>query len=100
MLPDATTSNYSGFGLIQYTFFDKLKMQMGLRYDQKSIKTEAVGFIGDTSSYRAPLEKSYGSISGSLGATHSLTDDILIRVKFCFSLQDSQPGRTYIKGTT
>ena len=40
LLPDATTSNYSGFGLIQYTFFDKLKMQMGLRYDQKSIKTK------------------------------------------------------------
>ena len=43
LLPDATTNNYSAFGLLQYTFFKKLKLQTGVRYDNKSISTQAIG---------------------------------------------------------
>ncbi|MBK7093937.1 MAG: TonB-dependent receptor [Saprospiraceae bacterium] len=98
LLPDATTSNYSGFGLIQYTFFDKLKMQMGLRYDQKSITTQAVGEITDTLSFRAPLEKSYGSMSGSLGVTFNLSDKILFRANFASAYRTPNLAELTSKG--
>ncbi|MGC8803635.1 MAG: TonB-dependent receptor, partial [Bacteroidales bacterium] len=81
LLPDATTNNYSGFALLQYNFFKKLKLQTGIRYDNKLITSQAIGLPTD-SAYRAPIDKSYGSFSGSLGATYSFTDDLLLRTNF------------------
>ena len=82
LLPDATTNNYSAFALMQYTFFEKLKMQTGIRYDDKSISTQAIGLASDILTYRAPLEKDYGSFSGSLGATYNLTEQLLFRANY------------------
>lgn len=82
LLPNATTNNYSAFGLLQYTFFDKLKLQTGIRYDIKTIFTSSVGNITDSLGYRAPLDKTYGSYSGSFGATYYLTHDLLFRANF------------------
>jgi len=79
LLPDATTSNYSAFGLLQYTFFRKLKLQTGIRYDYKTIATKGIGVATDSMTYRAPLDKSYGSFSGSLGATYKVTEELLFR---------------------
>lgn len=81
LLPNASTNNYSAFGLIKHTFFEKLKFQTGLRYDTRSISTQAVGLPGELS-YRAPLKKEYGSLSGSMGATYNLTQELLFRVNF------------------
>ena len=81
LLPDATTNNYSAFGLLQYTFFQKLKLQTGARYDNKAITTQAIGLITDPD-YRAPLNKSYGSFSGSLGATYNVSEKLLFRTNF------------------
>jgi len=78
LLPDATTGSLSGFGLFQRTFFNKLKAQAGIRYDLKSIVSDAVGFDGEES-YRAPLNKQYGSFSGSVGATCNVSDEWLFR---------------------
>lgn len=82
LLPDATTNNYSAFGLLQYTFFGKLKLQTGVRYDNKSISTQAVGLPADPMSYREALDKSYGSFSGSFGATYNLSEKLLFRANF------------------
>lgn len=82
LLPDATTNNYSAFGLLQYTFFGKLKLQTGVRYDNKSISTQAIGLPADPMSYRAALDKSYGSFSGSFGATYNLSEKLLFRANF------------------
>ncbi|PKP30378.1 MAG: TonB-dependent receptor [Bacteroidetes bacterium HGW-Bacteroidetes-16] len=82
LLPDATTNNYSVFGLLQYTFFKKLKLQTGIRYDNKSIYTRAIGSATDSMTYRAPLDKSFGSFSGSLGATYHLSEKLLFRTNF------------------
>ncbi len=82
LLPDAVTNNYSAFGLLQHTFFSKLKLQTGIRYDKKSISSEAVGLPTDSMSYRAPLDKSYGSFSGSIGATYNFTEELLLRANF------------------
>jgi iron complex outermembrane receptor protein len=47
LLPDAQTNNFSVFGLLQKTFFSKLKLQSGLRFDSKTIATVAVGVPSD-----------------------------------------------------
>jgi iron complex outermembrane receptor protein len=78
LLPNAATNNYSAFGLLQRTFFDKLKLQTGFRYDYRILATEAVGYP-DSAAFRSALDKSYGSFSGSLGATLNLSEELLLR---------------------
>lgn len=82
LLPDATLNNYSVYGLLHYTFIKKLTLQMGVRYDKKTISTQAIGLITDTFTYRTPLDKSYRSVSGSIGATYNVTQKILFRANF------------------
>jgi iron complex outermembrane receptor protein len=82
LLPDATTNNYSAFGLLQYTFFNKLKVQTGVRYDNKTISSQAIGLVTEPMTYRAPLDKSFGSFSGSLGATYNVSEKLLFRANF------------------
>jgi iron complex outermembrane recepter protein len=79
LLPDAATNNYSVFGLLQHTFFRKLKLQTGVRYDRKSISTLSIGIPSDSQTFRPALDKYYGSFSGSFGATYNLTDELLFR---------------------
>jgi iron complex outermembrane receptor protein len=68
--------------LLQYTFLGKLKLQTGIRYDNKSISSEAVGLVTDVMTYRAPLDKSFGSFSGSMGATYNFSEELLLRANF------------------
>jgi len=82
LLPDASTNNYSAFGLLQYTFFKKLKLQTGVRYDTKSITTQSIGLPVDPMTFRPALNKSYGSFSGSLGSTYNFSEELLFRVNF------------------
>ena len=82
LLPDASIKNYSAFGLLQYTFFKKLKLQTGIRYDNKSITTQTIGLPTDTMTYRAAIDKYYGSLSGSFGATYNLSEELLFRTNF------------------
>jgi len=79
LLPNATTSNYSGFGLIQHTFFEKLKLQAGLRYDSKLIDTKALN-LPDSANYRPSLQKQFGSFSGSFGSTYNMNENLLFRI--------------------
>jgi iron complex outermembrane receptor protein len=79
LLPDAKSNNFSVFGLLQRTFFGKLKVQTGLRYDYKTIASKAVGIPQDISSYRRAIDKHYGSLSGSLGATYAVSEKLLFR---------------------
>jgi iron complex outermembrane recepter protein len=82
LLPDAKTNNYSAFGLLQYTFFKKLKLQTGLRYDNKSVSTQVIGLPETPDTYRPELHKNYGSFSGSFGATFNYSEFILFRANF------------------
>jgi iron complex outermembrane receptor protein len=82
LLPDAETNNYSAFALLQYSFFKKVKIQTGVRYDTKTISTLAIGLETDPMTYRAPIEKSYGSFSGSFGATYNISEKLLFRANF------------------
>jgi iron complex outermembrane recepter protein len=82
LLPDATTNNYSGFCLLQRTFFNNLTLQTGMRYDHKTINSKAIGTPMDLSVYREAMDKNYGSFSGSLGATYTVTEKLLLRANF------------------
>jgi iron complex outermembrane receptor protein len=82
LLPDAATNNYSAFTLLQFTFFEKLKLQTGVRYDKKNISTAAVGNPVDALSYRAPLDNFFGSFSGSIGATYNFSEKLLFRANY------------------
>ncbi|HPE76813.1 MAG TPA: TonB-dependent receptor [Draconibacterium sp.] len=82
LLPDAETNNYSAFTLLQFTFFEKLKLQTGVRYDKKNISSQAVGNQDDALSYRAPLDKSFESFSGSVGATFNFSEKLLFRANY------------------
>jgi iron complex outermembrane recepter protein len=82
LLPDAKTNNYSAFGLLQYTFFKKLKIQSGLRYDNKSVSTQSIGLPADLETYRPAINKNYGSFSGSFGATFNYSEYLLFRANF------------------
>jgi len=82
LLPDASINNYSVFGLFQYTFFNRLKLQTGIRYDNKSISTQAIGLPEDTLAYRAAINKYFDSFSGSFGATFNYTEKLLFRANF------------------
>jgi iron complex outermembrane receptor protein len=79
LLPNALVNNYSGFCLLQRTFFKQLKMQTGIRYDNKSLSSTAIGTPSNPFAYRKALDKNYGSFSGSLGATYNATDELLFR---------------------
>ena len=79
LLPNARTDNYSFYFLLQYTFFKKLRLQLGGRYDYKMIATEETGNPFDNN-YRAALKKNYGSFSGSFGGTYNVTEELLFRV--------------------
>jgi len=77
-LPDANVNNIGFLGLAQYTFFEKLKLQGGLRFDMYKTETFALGIEG-TSSYHAPIEKEFSNLNASLGATYSVNKKTMFR---------------------
>jgi len=82
LLPDALTGSWSAYGLFQRTFFNKLRLQAGVRYDIKTVSTQSVGLYTDTLTYRPPLDKNYASFSGSVGAIFNISEEFLIRANF------------------
>jgi iron complex outermembrane recepter protein len=80
-LPDANISNIGFLGLAQYTFFKKLKLQGGLRFDMYKTETFALGIEG-TSSYHAPVNKEFSNLNGSIGATYQPVEKIMFRTNF------------------
>ncbi len=80
-LPDANINNIGFLGLAQYTFFEKLKLQGGLRFDMYKTKTFELGIEG-TSSYHAPVNKEFSNLNGSIGATYSVNKKTMLRANF------------------
>jgi iron complex outermembrane receptor protein len=80
-LPDANISNIGFLGLAQYTFFKKLKLQGGLRFDMYKTETFALGIEG-TSGYHAPVNKDFQNLNGSIGATYNVNEKIMFRANF------------------
>lgn len=78
-LPDANINNIGFLGMAQFTFFDDLKVQGGLRYDIHKMNTLALGAEGN-SDYHAPVNKEFSNLSASLGATIQASEKIKLRV--------------------
>jgi len=78
LLPNAEIDNYSAFGLVQYSLWGRLKLQTGIRYDDKHIATESLNNPNDIE-YRPALDKNFGSFSGSLGATFTATEKLFLK---------------------
>jgi iron complex outermembrane receptor protein len=84
LLPDAVTTNYSVFAMVQKIFADRLTLQAGLRYDVKNISADARPLDGD-STLQSSLDKDYGSFSGSAGGTWRITPTLLLRGNFAMA---------------
>ncbi len=80
-LPDADINNIGFLAMAQYTFFQKLKLQGGLRFDMYKTETFSLGIEG-TSSYYAPVNKNFSNLNGSIGATYNASDKIMFRANF------------------
>jgi len=80
-LPDANINNIGFLGLAQYTIFNKLKLQGGLRFDIYKTETFALGTEG-TSGYHAPVNKDFSNLNGSIGATYNVNEKIMFRANF------------------
>ncbi|MBN1463193.1 MAG: TonB-dependent receptor [Paludibacteraceae bacterium] len=80
-LPDATINNIGFLGLAHYTFFKKLKIQGGLRFDKYKTETSALGIEG-SSSFQAPVNKNFSNFNGSIGATYNINEKIMFRTNF------------------
>jgi len=78
LLPNALINNYSGYGFLQQTW-GHFSVQSGLRYDFKTLRSEAVGSPSNVESYRSALEKHYGSFSGSIGFTYHPSEELFFR---------------------
>ena len=98
LLPDAVTNNYSAFGLVQYTFLEKLTLQTGLRYDYRKMTTQPVGNPADAENFRPALEKPYGSFSGSLGGTYHLSEELLLRANIASAYRTPNLAELTSKG--
>jgi iron complex outermembrane recepter protein len=83
---------------MQYTFFRKLKLQTGLRYDNKSILTQSIGLASAPETYRPALNKDYGSFSGSLGATFNYSELLLFRANFAAAYRTPNLAELTSKG--
>lgn len=99
VIPDAKVNDLSLFSLIQSNPVDALKIQAGARYDFRNI----------TTSNDAALNKHYGNISASAGATYNVSDMILVRTNFASAYrtpnlaeltQDGVHGTRYEQGNT
>ena len=80
-LPDANINNIGFLGLAQYTFYKRLKLHGGLRFDIYKTETFALGTEG-TSDYHAPVDKDFSNLNGSIGAKYSVNEKITIRSNF------------------
>ncbi|MBK9388693.1 MAG: TonB-dependent receptor [Bacteroidetes bacterium] len=81
LLPDAITNNYSVFTLLQRTLYKKLKVQAGIRYDYKTLIADETGTEG-MPDFRSRLNNDYNSLSGSLGSTLHISEELLLRANF------------------
>ncbi len=80
-LPNAKIFAHSVFSMFQYTFFDKLMIQTGLRGDYNNIYTSDLGKMGNAD-FHPSVSKNYTNISASLGATFTPVSKIIFRSNF------------------
>lgn len=86
-VPDADLTDFAVLSLFKKTFFQNIKIQLGIRYDFRNIYLPLQAKSGNvnnlTSSDLIPeLEKHYEDFSFTAGATYNLNDIFLVRANF------------------
>lgn len=78
LIPNAITNDFGVFGTTNY-HWKKNIFQVGLRFDNRKITTEANGILGEEGSLIA-IEKSFNSINASLGFKTNLQEKFTLRL--------------------
>src|SRR5690606_9509588 len=77
LIPDAITNDI-GFLATSHIHFDHDDLQLGLRYDLRSIKGEESGLVGEVEHIPA-LDKTFNYLNAALGYRKDLTEEVLLR---------------------
>lgn len=77
LIPDAQTNDLGFYGTGNYEWKSNV-LQVGLRFDNRSITTTAHGILGEEGSFEA-LDKSYDSFNASLGYKTNLNTNFIFR---------------------
>lgn len=78
LIPDATTNDFGTFITSNYEW-NKNVVQVGIRFDKRSISTSEYGILGDEGYFEA-LDKQFESFNFALGYKTNLTEKIITRV--------------------
>lgn len=78
LIPDAVTNDFGFFGTTNYEWKSNI-LQAGLRFDNRTISTDAHGLSAEEGSFDA-IDKSYNSFNASLGYKTSLNDNLTLRL--------------------
>lgn len=78
LIPDAATNDIGFFGTTNFEWKSNVILA-GLRFDNRSITSEAYGIPGEEGSFEA-IDKSYNSFNASLGYKTNLNDNLIVRL--------------------
>ncbi|HEY9169917.1 MAG TPA: TonB-dependent receptor [Lutibacter sp.] len=78
LIPDAVTNDFGFFGTTNYEWKSNVILA-GLRFDNRSISTEAHGAEGEEGSFES-IDRSYNSFNASLGYKTNLEDNLIVRL--------------------
>lgn len=81
LVPDAITNDF-GVLATSHIHFDKSDLQIGLRYDLRSINGEESGIEGDEEYIPTLSNKDYNSFNAAVGYRMDLTQNIIGRLNF------------------
>ena len=117
VLPDYTLYDIAAFIMAKYEFENHIHMQIGLRYDNRFVfvpeqeksahSHEVVEDPGHEEEYMKELDRYYGNLSGSVGLTWEIVEDLLLRANLASAYrspniaeltQDGEHGTRYELG--
>jgi iron complex outermembrane receptor protein len=78
LIPDATTKDFGFFGTTNYGWKTNI-LQVGLRFDNRTINTLESGVLGDEGYFKA-INQSYDSFNASLGYKTNLANNMTMRL--------------------
>jgi len=78
LIPNAVTNDFGIFGTANYEW-GKNVIQAGLRFDNRNVKTENHGVVGEEGYFEA-IDKSFDSFNASLGYKTNLAEDFTLRL--------------------
>lgn len=79
LIPDATTNDIGILATSHLHLGDKSDLQMGLRYDLRTIKGEAYG-QPENEGFIPKLDQNFNSFNAAIGFRHDLTEHIITRI--------------------